>query len=123
MGKPPRDQPPTPAQTSTPPPSGYRQVVDQDFAITMLMEIQKSVGVHEATLTHVSKDVTDLKRVVGRLEKTIYAAAAVIAVAGAFIVWSVNTAKEVYLATHAEHPAAIAAPAPPVPTENRPKVQ
>jgi len=125
MAKTPKDQPPTLAQTSTPPAGGYRQVVDQDFAITMLMEIQKSVGAHDATLTHVSKDVTDLKRVVGRLEKTIFAAAAVIAVVGGLVVWSVNTAKEVYLATHVEHPAAIAAPptVPPALPEIRPKAQ
>jgi hypothetical protein len=123
MVKSPKDQPPTPAQTSTPP-AGYRQVVDQDFAISMLMELQKSVGAHDATLNHVSTDVTELKRVVGRLEKTIYAAAAVVAVVGGLIVWSVNTAKEVYLATHADRPASIAGPASPSgAAENRSKQQ
>jgi len=79
------------------------------------MELQKSVATHDATLSHVSTDVGELKRTVGRLEKVIYAATAVAAIAGGFIVWSVNTAKDIYLANHTapteRH--TIASPSPP----------
>lgn len=64
------------------------------------MELQKTVSVQDISLKHVEHDVSEMKRVVGRVEKTLYAAAAVLAIGGAFIGWTINTAKDVYLATH-----------------------
>lgn len=124
MVKGPKDQSPTPAQTATPPPNDpYRRTIDQDWAISILMELQKNVSAHDATLSHVASDVTSLKATVGRLEKVIYAATAVAVIAGGFIAWSVNTAKEVYLANHADRTVIPVAPAAaaPIPATPEPK--
>lgn len=66
----------------------------------MLMELQKTVSGQEATLKYVAENVTELKGTVRRIEKIIIGATAVVAVVGALLLWMVNTAKDVYIATH-----------------------
>ena len=95
------DQPPSPSQVSAPPlGETYRRTLDQDWTISMLMELQKTVSGQEVTLNHVAENVTELKGTVRRIEKIIIGATAVVAVVGALILWMVNTAKDVYIATH-----------------------
>jgi len=95
------DRPPSPSQVSVAPlGETYRRTLDQDWTISMLMELQKTVSGQEVTLNHVAENVTELKGTVRRIEKIIIGATAVVAVVGALLVWMVNTAKDVYIATH-----------------------
>jgi len=66
----------------------------------MLMELQKTVSGQEVALRHVAENVTELKGTVRRIEKIIIGATAVVVVVGALLLWMVNTAKDVYIATH-----------------------
>ncbi len=66
----------------------------------MLMELQKTVSGQEVTLDHVAENVTELKGTVRRIERIVIGATAVVAVVGALLLWMVNTAKDVYIATH-----------------------
>jgi hypothetical protein len=66
----------------------------------MLMELQKTISGQEVTLKHVAENITELKGTVRRIEKIIIGATAVVAVVGALLLWMVNTAKDVYIATH-----------------------
>ena len=80
------DQPPSPSQVSAPPlGETYRRTLDQDWTISMLMELQKTVSGQEVTLNHVAENVTELKGTVRRIEKIIIGATAVVAVVGALL--------------------------------------
>jgi hypothetical protein len=95
------DRPPNPSQVSVAPPGEtYRRALDQDWTISMLMELQKTVSAQEVTLKHVAENVTELKGTVRRIERITIGASAVVTVVGALLLWMVNTAKDVYIATH-----------------------
>jgi hypothetical protein len=95
------DRPPSPSQVSVAPlGETYRRALDQEWTISMLMELQKTVSAQEVTLKHVAESVTELKGAVRRIEKITIGATAVATVVGALLLWMVNTAKDVYIATH-----------------------
>jgi hypothetical protein len=95
------DRPPSPSQVSVAPlGETYRRTLDQDWTISMLIKLQKTVSAQEVTLKHVSENVTELKGTVRRIEKITISATAVATVIGALLLWMVNTAKDVYIATH-----------------------
>ena len=52
---------PTEDQVAQGPPKSYRSVLDQDFAISLLMELQKSVSQLETRLDHVKESVDSTK--------------------------------------------------------------
>jgi len=80
------DQPPSPSQVSAPSlGETYRRTLDQDWTISMLMELQKTVSGQQVTLNHVAENVTELKGTVRRIEKIIIGATAVVAVVGALL--------------------------------------
>jgi hypothetical protein len=79
----------------------------------MLMELQKTVSAQEVTLKHVAENVTELKGTVRRIEKITIGATAVVTVVGALLLWMVNTAKDVYIATHEDERVKRSASLPP----------
>ena len=115
---------PTPSQTSVPP-TAYTHAVNQDYAISMLMEIQKTLGKNEALLTQLSVDVSAVKAKVSKVEKVMYAAGVVLVICVGVGGWMLNTAKDfVFLAyknsLEQQQKPAIAPPAPTAPIGKKP---
>jgi len=120
--RPPKDQPrpPSSEQAATPPlDDRYRQTIDRDWIASSLMELQRDVGGHTETLKHISGEITALKQSVGRIEKIIIGATAVVVVVGGAIVWGLNVAKDLYIATHPVPAQAV--PAPPAAQPAQPR--
>jgi len=53
--------PPTAEQTNVSPAQSYRHALDQDVAMTMLMEIQKSLGQIDTRINGLTSSVDDIK--------------------------------------------------------------
>jgi hypothetical protein len=97
----PAPTPPTAEQINTQPPADkYKHTLDQDWAISILMELQKSSGTYEAKITSLSADMTETRRIVSRLEKWIFAAIVVITISATVLGWLINAAKDVFLTTY-----------------------
>lgn len=93
--------PPSVDQSSVPPSIGYRHSVDQDYAISILMELQKSMGKIESVseglktdMGEIKADMSEIKRKVSKSEKILYASGVVLTIAVVIGGWMLNTAKE-----------------------------
>jgi hypothetical protein len=87
-----------------------------DWTVSMIMELQKSCGVHDAKLDHLSSDLNHLRsdvdeikkemgesrKAVGRLERIVFAAIVVMTLAATVLGWMINAAKDVVLPTRAQ---------------------
>lgn len=106
----PNEAPPTQAQTTSTP-DRYKQVLDNEFGISMLMEMQRTLGALDSSVKRLIDDISDLKKDHGReigelklsadrFEKIFYAGVILVTVVGGLVAWGVNTAKDVALATY-----------------------
>lgn len=87
--------PPSTAQSSVPP--TYRHVIDQDYAISMLMEMQKSMGKLEQAVATISFELSDIKKKVNTFEKILYAGGILLTIFLFIGGWAINAAKDVWL--------------------------
>lgn len=85
---------PPPSKPSSSQSAGYRSIVDQDFAVSILMEMQKSIGKMEHSVESLCESEKETRAKIGRIEKVIYAAGVVMIIAIGIGGWTVNAAKD-----------------------------
>jgi hypothetical protein len=119
----PRQATPTTDQAAaTPARDTYRHALDQDYAISILMEMQRTLGKTEQSITDLKNSVSDATNKISRIEKIIYAAGVVLAIVVVTGGWLLNSAKDFLVLQYKyslEQQARPSAPPPPPPAPRR----
>jgi len=79
---------------STPSAKTYKHAIDQDYAISILMEMQRTLGKIENAVEKLTESEVKTKEKLGRIEKVMYAAGVILIIAVAIGGWTLNAAKD-----------------------------
>lgn len=84
----------TPPATTPRGDTGYKHAVDQDYAISILLEMQKSLGKVENAVETLTKSDEKTREKLSRIEKVMYAAGVILVIAIVAGGWMITTLKD-----------------------------